>query len=71
MACASIDIVQQEGMEDGADCPLIKQYCAHELLPKKKPALHDLLQKEPAAMGVRLAVYPSLLGVFYPHLFKT
>ncbi|KAJ8415832.1 hypothetical protein AAFF_G00403890 [Aldrovandia affinis] len=52
MACASIDIIEQEEVEDGARSPIIREYCATELLPEKKLPLHNLLQKQPAAMGV-------------------
>ncbi|KAG7469725.1 hypothetical protein MATL_G00131940 [Megalops atlanticus] len=32
--------------------PLIKQYCATDVVPAKMQPLHNLLQKQPAAMGV-------------------
>lgn len=62
MACADVemDIVGDdvEPSEAGyAQAPLIRYYQASEIMPEKKGPLHDLLEKQPAVLGVRKFSY--------------
>lgn len=57
MACADVDMDIQGADEepfrpDKGDAPLIRYYQATEVVPDKKGPLHDLLQKQPAVLGV-------------------
>lgn len=58
MACADIDMdIQGDDEEpwtpDRRDPPMMQYYQATELMPDNKGPLHDLLQKQPAVLGVR------------------
>lgn len=57
MACADVDMdihgADEEPMRPGRR-ELIRHYQAVELMPDKKGPLHDLLQKQPAVLGVRV-----------------
>lgn len=58
MACADADmsITGDDQNLRGAgrsDEPIVKYYQASEMLPGKSGSLDDLLQKQPAALGVR------------------
>lgn len=63
MACADIPMDIQEPEEESVAedrrVPLMKYYQVSELMPNVKGPLHDLLQKQPAVLGVRM-----LLKVF-------
>ncbi|XP_036393746.1 uncharacterized protein si:ch211-269k10.4 [Megalops cyprinoides] len=52
MACVMRELIEQEDDRDEMRKPLIKQYCATDVVPAKMQPLHDLLQKQPAAIGV-------------------
>lgn len=58
MACADIDMdihgaAEEPDEADHGEAPKIWCYRATEVIPEKKGPLHDLLQKQPAAFGVR------------------
>lgn len=57
MACADADMRitgdEQDLWEAGrSEKPIMKYYQASEMLPKKKGPMDDLLQKQPAVLGV-------------------
>ncbi|KAG9337772.1 hypothetical protein JZ751_028271 [Albula glossodonta] len=55
MACASpsmMEMIERDEEEGGPGQPLIRQYQPTELIPAKRLPLHNLLQKQPGAMGV-------------------
>lgn len=58
MACADVDMnihgaAEEPGGADHGEDPNIWRYQAVEVIPEKRGPLHDLLQKQPAAFGVR------------------
>lgn len=58
MACADVDMnihgaAEEPGGADHGEAPNIWRYQAVEMIPDKRGPLHDLLQKQPAAFGVR------------------
>lgn len=59
MACADVDMdiqaAEEPGGADRGEAPKIWRYRASEVIPEKRGPLHDLLQKQPAALGVRTA----------------
>lgn len=63
MACADVDMdIHAAAREadpgeraDPGEAPNIWRYRASEMMPEKRGPLHDLLQKQPAAFGVRAA----------------
>lgn len=63
MASADIemDIVgdDMEASEGYTQAPLLRYYQASEIIPDKKGPLHDLLQKQPAVLGVRKFTYST------------
>lgn len=59
MACADVDMDihgdEEETHRAGRrESPIVRHYQATELMPGVKGPLHDLLQKQPAVLGVRL-----------------
>lgn len=59
MACADIDMDIHEAdvatrRAELREPPLVRHYQATELVPDNKGPLHDLLQKQPAVLGVRV-----------------
>ena len=59
MACADVDMDIHGEDEDLSragwrEPPMIRHYQATEFMPDKKGPLHDLLQKQPAVLGVRV-----------------
>lgn len=57
MACANFDMdIHGADEEPGRPFrrePVMQYYQASELLPENKGPLHDLLQKQPAVLGVK------------------
>lgn len=58
MACADVDMdihgaAEEPDEADHGEAPKIWCYRPSEVIPEKKGPLHDLLQKQPAAFGVR------------------
>lgn len=58
MACADFDMDIQGADEDPSrpdrkEKSVLRYYQASELMPDNKSPLHDLLQKQPAVLGVR------------------
>lgn len=59
MACADVDMdihgTDEELLRaNRREPPMMRHYQALELLPDNKRPLHDLLQKQPAVLGVRM-----------------
>lgn len=66
MACADVEMdIVGDGVEpsevDYAQPPLIRYYQASEIMPEKTGPLHDLLQKQPAVLGVRKFSYFTIV----------
>lgn len=58
MACAKVDMDihgadEELSIAGWRESPMIQHYQASEILPDEKGPLHDLLQKQPAVLGVR------------------
>lgn len=62
-ADVEMDIVGDDLEPEGSytQAPLIRYYQASEIMPDKKGPLHDLLQKQPAVLGVRKFSYFTIV----------
>lgn len=57
MACADVDMdIHEDELRRGGqrEKPIVRYYQASEMIPDKKGQLHDLMQKHPAVLGVRV-----------------
>lgn len=66
MACADVEMdIMGDDVEPSeasyAQTPLIRYYQASEIMPDKKGPLHELLQKQPAVLGVRKFTYFTIV----------
>lgn len=72
MACADADMSISGDHHDlpgvgRSEMPIMKYYKASEMLPAKKGPLDELLQKQPAVLGVRNSCcYTSVATLFRP-----
>lgn len=66
MACADVDMnihgaAEEPGGADRREAPKIWCYRPSEVIPERRGPLHDLLQKQPAAFGVRTHTFSLFL----------
>lgn len=69
MACADPDMdIHGDGEEYEEPSTVEQQYMATEFLPEEKGPLYDLLQKQPAVLGVR--VFQKLIQCKYTKMYE-